>query len=225
MIGSFLYLTASRPDIMFNVCLCAQLQSEPRESHLFAVKRIFKYLRGTPSFGHWYEKSDSFDLEGYSDADFAGCRVDRKSTSGTCQFLGRPLVSWFSKKQNSVALSTTDAEYIADGSYCAQILWMKNTFLDYGLNLKCVPIHCDNTNAINLTKNPIQYSRAKHIEIRHYFLRDHSKKGDISIEYIHTNDQLADIFTKPLNEDPFCDIRSGLNIWSMSQILEFDSYL
>ncbi|XP_077221968.1 uncharacterized protein LOC143855787 [Tasmannia lanceolata] len=127
------------------------------------------------------------------------------------------------KKQNSVALSTTEAEYIAAGAYCAQILWMKNTLLDFGLNLNCVPIHCDNTSTINLTKNPIQHSRTKHIEIRHHFLRDLSKKGDISIDYIHTNDQLADIFTKPLNEDRFCDICIGLNIWSMSHVLELDN--
>ncbi|XP_077230949.1 secreted RxLR effector protein 161-like [Tasmannia lanceolata] len=113
MIGSLLYLTASRPDIMFSVYLCARFQSDSRESHLLSVKRIFKYLRGTSGLGLWYEKSNSFDLVGYSNADVAGCRIDRKSTSGTCQFLRRSLVSWFSKKQNSVALSTTEAEYIA----------------------------------------------------------------------------------------------------------------
>ncbi|XP_077237360.1 secreted RxLR effector protein 161-like [Tasmannia lanceolata] len=205
---------------MFSVCICARFQSGPKESHLSAVKRIFKYLKGTP-LGLWYERSNEFNLVGFSDADFAGCRIDRKSTSGTCQFLGRSLVSWFSKKQNSVALSTTEAEYIAAGACCAQILWMKNTLMDYNLAFNNVPIHCDNTSAINLTKNPIQHSRTKHIEVRHHFLRDHSQKGDIEIKYIHTNEQLADIFTKPLNEDRFCDLKSGLNIWSLNQVKEF----
>ena len=98
MIGSFLYLTASRPDIMFTVCLCARYQSCPKESHLLAVKRIFRYLKDTPNLDLWYPKDSSFLLHAYSDADFGGCKLDRKSTFGTCQFLGNMLISWFSKK-------------------------------------------------------------------------------------------------------------------------------
>ena len=106
MIGSLLYLTASRPDIMFSVCLCARYQANPKESHLKAVKRILIYLKYTPTMGPWYPRGTSFELLGYSDSDFAGCKVNRKSTSRGCQYLGRSLVSWSSKKQNSVALST-----------------------------------------------------------------------------------------------------------------------
>jgi len=122
MIGSLLYLCASRPDIMFSVGMCARFQSSPRESHETAVKRILRYLLDTPNYGLWYPHGTSFDLVGYSDADWAGCKMDRKSTSGTCQFLGRSLVSWSSKKQNCVASSSTEAEYIAAGSCCAQLL-------------------------------------------------------------------------------------------------------
>ena len=125
MIGSLLYLTTSRPDIMFSVCLCARYQSCLKEPHLLAVKRIFKYLKDTSSLGLWYTKDSSFALHAYSDVDFGECKIDRKSTSGTCQFFGNMLISWFSKKQHSVALSTTEAEYIATGSCCAQVLWMK----------------------------------------------------------------------------------------------------
>ena len=125
MIGSLLYLTASRPDIMYSVCLCARFQPCPKESHLSAVKRIFRYLKGTMNIDLWYPKGDNFELIGFSNADFAGCRVERKSTSGTCHFLGHSLVSWHSKKQNSVALSITEAEYIATDLCYAQILWMK----------------------------------------------------------------------------------------------------
>ena len=131
MIGSLLYLTASRPDIMFSVCLCARFQSSPKESHLIAVKRILRYLRGSPNLGLWYPRNTSFDLIGFSDADYAGSKIDRKSTSGTCQFLGPCLVSWSSRKQNSVAISTTEAEYVAAGSCCAQILWMRQTLKDF----------------------------------------------------------------------------------------------
>jgi hypothetical protein len=122
MIGSLLYLCASRLDIMLSVCICARFQADPKEVHLRAVKRIMRYLVYTPKFGLWYPKGSTFDLIGYSDADWAGCKIDRKSTSGTCQFLGRSLVSWDSKKQNSVALSTIEVEYIPVGHCCAQLL-------------------------------------------------------------------------------------------------------
>jgi hypothetical protein len=135
MIESLLYLCASRPDIMLSVCMCARFQADPKEVHLTAVKRIMRYLVYTPKFGLWYPKGSTFDLIGYSDADCAGCKIDRKSTSGTCQFLGRSLVSWASKKQNLVALSTAEAEYIAAGHCCAQLLWMRQTLRDYGYKL------------------------------------------------------------------------------------------
>jgi hypothetical protein len=133
MIGSLLYLCASRPDISFSVCLCARFQSCPKESHLMAVKRIIKYPKGTIDIGLWYPKMGHFTMISYLDADYAGCRVDRKSTSDTCQFLGNCLVSWSFKKQNSVALSTAEAEYVAAGACCAQVLWMKHTLHDYDL--------------------------------------------------------------------------------------------
>ncbi|XP_022865973.1 uncharacterized protein LOC111385792 [Olea europaea var. sylvestris] len=113
MIESLLYLIASRPDIMFSVCLCARFQSNPKESHLSAVKRIFCYLSGARTLGLWYPKGTHIDLINYLDADWAGCNVDRKSTSENYHFLGFTLVSWSSKKQNSVALSTAEGEYIS----------------------------------------------------------------------------------------------------------------
>ncbi|XP_050888753.1 secreted RxLR effector protein 161-like [Lathyrus oleraceus] len=125
MIGSLLYLTASRPDIMFNVCLYAQFQANPKESHLTVVKRIMKYLKGTTNIGLWYPKGSMCDLVGFSYSDYAGCKTDCKSTSGTCHILGNALVSWSCKKQVCVALNTTEAEYIVVGSYYAQILWLK----------------------------------------------------------------------------------------------------
>jgi hypothetical protein len=122
MIVTLLYLCASRPDIMLSVCTCARFQSDPKECHLVVVKRILRYLVSMPCFGIWYPKGSTFDLIRYSDSDYVGCKVDRKSTSGTCQFLGRYLVSWSSKKQISVALSTAEAEYVAAGQCYAQLL-------------------------------------------------------------------------------------------------------
>jgi hypothetical protein len=177
-----------------------------------AVKKIFRYFVHTPSLGLWYPKGSTFDLLGYSDSDYAGCKVDRKSTSGTCQFLGRSLVSWSSKKQNSVALSTAEAEYVAAGACCAQLLWMRLTLRDIGCKFSKVPLLCDNESAIRLANNPVNHSRTKYTDIRYHFLRDHEAKGDVALSHVSTVKQLADIFTKPLDEPRFCALRSEINI-------------
>jgi hypothetical protein len=218
MIGSLLYVTASRPDVMFSVCMCARFQATLRESHLKATKRILRYLKHTQNVGLWYPKGAKFELIGYSDSDYAGCKVERRSTSDTCQLLGRSLVSWLSKKQNSVALSTTKAEYIAAGSCCAQILWVKATLNDFGIKFKQVPLLCDNENAMKLTNNPVQHQRTKHIDVRYHFIRDHQQKGDICIGNVGTDDQLTDIFTKPLDDKRFCKLRNELNILNFSNM-------
>jgi hypothetical protein len=186
MIGSLLYLCASRLDIMLSVCMCARYQSDPKECHLVAVRRILRYLVSTPYFRIWYPKGSTFDLIGYLDSDYVGCKVDRKSTSRTCQFLGRSLVSWSSKKQTSVALSTTEAEYVAAGQCCVQLLWMRQTLRDFGYNLSEVPLLCDNESAIRMADNPVEHNRTKHIDIRHHFLRDHHQKKDIEVYHINT---------------------------------------
>jgi hypothetical protein len=177
-----------------------------------AVKRILRYLVSTPWFRMWYPMGSTFDLIEYSDSDYAGCKVDRKSTSGMCQFLGRSLVSWSSKKQTSITLSTAEAEYDAAGQCCAQLLWMRQTLRDFCYNLSKVPLLCDSESAIRLADNPVEHSRTKHIDIRHHFLRDHQQRGDIDIFHISTENQLADIFTKPLDEKRFCRLRSELNV-------------
>jgi hypothetical protein len=119
MIGSLLYVTASRPDVMFSVCIYARFQASPRASYLKATKRILRYLKHTQNFGLWYPKGAKFELVGYFESDYTGCKAERRSTSGTCQLLERSLISWSSKKQNSVALSTAEAEYIVANSCCA----------------------------------------------------------------------------------------------------------
>ena len=153
MIGTLLYLTASRPHLLFSVCLCARFQSNPRESHLTDVKRIFRYLKGTTNLGLLYRKSLDYKLVGFCDADFAGDRIERKSTSRNCQFLGENLISWASKRQATIVMSTTEAEYISAASCCTQLLWMKHQLEDYQINGNSIPIYCDNTAAICLSKN------------------------------------------------------------------------
>jgi hypothetical protein len=162
---------------MLYVCMCARFQADPNKVQLRAVKRIMRYLVYTPMFGLWYHKGSTFDLIGYSDVDWAGCKINKKSTSGTCQFLGRSLLSRASKKQNSVALSTTEAEYIVVGHCCAQLLWMRQTLRDYGYKLSKVPLLCDNESAIRMADNPVEHSRTKHIDIHYHFLKDHQQRG------------------------------------------------
>jgi hypothetical protein len=193
MIGSLLYLTATRLDIQFSVCLCARFQASQMTSHRQAVKRIFSYLRHTPDFDLWYSTSSSLALHGFSDADFAGFRLDRKSTSRTCQFLGSSLVSWSSRKQSGVAQSTTEAEYVAAASCCSQLLWMTYTMSDFGEEYTHVPFQCDSTSAISVAKNPVLHSKTKHIEVRYHFLKDNVEKGKITLIHVPTHDQLADI--------------------------------
>ena len=216
MIGSLLYLTASRPDILFSVCLCARFQSDPRESHMTAVKRIFRYLKGTTNLGLLYRKSLDYKLIGFCDADYAGDRIERKSTSGNCQFLGDNLISWASKRQTTIAMSTAEAEYISAASCCTQLLWMKHQLEDYQIIANSIPIYCDNTAAICLSKNPILHSRAKHIEIKHHFIRDYVQKGILDIQFIDTENQWADIFTKPLTVERFDFIKKNLNMHFVS---------
>ncbi|GKC30124.1 retrovirus-related pol polyprotein from transposon TNT 1-94, partial [Tanacetum coccineum] len=172
MIGSLLYLTASRPDIMFSVCLCARFQEAPKTSHLEAVKRIFRYIKGTTHLGLWYPKGTGIETVVYVDSNHAGDYVDRKSTSGICTFVGCCLTSWFSKKQIALAISTIEAEYVSAEKACQQALWMKQALINYDVRVDDIPIMCDNKGAIDLSKNPVQHSRSKHIEIRHHFLRD-----------------------------------------------------
>ncbi|XP_073035370.1 secreted RxLR effector protein 161-like [Primulina eburnea] len=146
IIGSLLYLTTTRPDIMFSVCLCARYQSDPKISHLKAVKRILRYIAGTLELGLWYTRDTNTNLVGFSDADWAGDLDDRKSTSGGCFYLGNNLVSWYSKKQNRVSLSTAESEYVAAASCSSQLAWMNQMIEDYGFHSDNMIVYCDNSN-------------------------------------------------------------------------------
>nr|GEV31410.1 hypothetical protein [Tanacetum cinerariifolium] len=219
MIVSLLYLTASRHDIMFSGCLCARFQEAPKTSHLEAIKHIFRYIKGTTHLGLWYPKKTSIETIVYADSDHAVDYVDRKSTSGICMFVGCCLTSWFSKKQTALAISTTNVEYVSAGKACQQALWMKQALIDYDIRLDDVPIMCDKKCEIDLSKNHVQHSRTKHIEIRHHFLRDNDQKGHISIEKVSSVDNIADILTKPIKRESFNYIRLGLDI--NEQIVRF----
>ncbi|GJT37551.1 hypothetical protein Tco_0937416 [Tanacetum coccineum] len=203
MIRSLMYLTASRPDIMFAVCACARFQVTPKVSHLHAVKRIFRYLKGQPKLGLWYPKDSPFDLKAYTDSDYAGASLDRKSTIGGIQFFVNRLISWQCKKKTIVANSTTEAEYVAASSCCGQVLWIQNQLLDYGYNFMNTKIFIDNESTICIVKNLVFHSKTKHIEIRHHFIRDSNKKKLIQMIKIHTDQNVANLLTKAFNVSRF----------------------
>ncbi|GJX07390.1 putative ribonuclease H-like domain-containing protein [Tanacetum coccineum] len=177
MIGSLMYLTSSRPDII--------------------------YLKGQPKLGLWYPKDSPFDLEAYTDSDYVGASLDRKSTTGGFQFLGNRLISWQYKKQTVVSNSTTEAEYVAAASCCGQVLWIQNQMLDYGYNFKNTKIFIDNESTIYIVKNPIFHSKTKHIEIRHHFIKDSNEKKLIQMIKIHTDLNVADLLIKAFDVSRF----------------------
>ncbi|GJT23464.1 putative ribonuclease H-like domain-containing protein [Tanacetum coccineum] len=175
MIGSLMYLTSSRPDIIFAVCACARFQVTPKVSHLHAVKRIFRYLKSQPKLGLWYPKDSLFDLEAYSDSDYAG----------------------------AIANSTTEAEYVAAASCCGQVLLIQNQMLDYGYNFMNTKIFINNESTICIVKNPVFHSKTKHIEIIHHFIRDSNEKKLIQMIKIHTDQNVIDLLTKAFDVGRF----------------------
>nr|GEU62700.1 putative ribonuclease H-like domain-containing protein [Tanacetum cinerariifolium] len=203
MIGSLMYLTSSRPDIMFAVCACAHFQVTPKALHLHAVKRIFRYLKGKPHLGLLYSKDSPFDLVAYSNSNYAGASLDRKSKTGGCQFLGCRLISWQGKKQTVVSTSSTKAEYVATTSCYAQVLWIQNQLLDYGYNFMHNIIYIDNSSTICIIKNPVLHSKTKHIEIRHHFITDCNDKKLIQVVKIPTENNFADLLTKAFDVGRF----------------------
>ncbi|GJZ58687.1 putative ribonuclease H-like domain-containing protein [Tanacetum coccineum] len=199
MIGSLMYLTAFRPDIMFAVCACSRFQVTPKYSHLSAVKRIFRYLKGKPKLGLWYPRVSSFDLESYSDSDYARANLDRKSTTGGCQFLGNA-----KKKPDTLwLLLLQEAEYVAAASCLRKVLWIQNQMLDYGFYFMNTKIYIDNESTICIVKNPVYHSKTKHIAIRHHFIRDAYEKKLIQVLKINTDDNVADLLTKAFDVSRF----------------------
>nr|GFC51164.1 retrovirus-related Pol polyprotein from transposon TNT 1-94 [Tanacetum cinerariifolium] len=174
------------------------------------------YLRGTINMGLWYTKDYGFELTGFLDDDYARCKDTFKSTSSRAQFLDEKLVSWSSKKQDCMALSTTEAEYVSLSACCAQVLWMRTQLTDYGFHFDKIQIYCDSKSAIAISCNPVQYSRTKHIDVRFHFIKEYVEKGTIELYFVKTDYQLADIFTKALPTDHFNYLVRRLGMRSLS---------
>nr|GEV11985.1 hypothetical protein [Tanacetum cinerariifolium] len=188
MVGTLMYLTASRPDIMHATCYCPRYQATPTEIHLTAVKRIFWYLKDTIHMLLCYSKDTGFKLTAFSDSDHAGCLDSRKSTSGGIQFLGGDkLVSWSFKKQDCTSMSSAEAEYVPLSACCAQVLWMRTQLTDYGFHFDKIPMYCDSKAAIAISCNPVQHSRTKHIDVRYHFIKEQVEKGIVELFFSKLN--------------------------------------
>lgn len=215
MVGSLMYLTATRPDLMYSVCLVSRYMENPTQMHLLAIKKIMRYIKGTMDLGILYKRQGKIELRGYVDSDYAGDTDDRKSTGGYIFILGSGAISWSSKKQAVVTLSTTEAEFISAATGSCQAVWLRRImkFLKEEQTVS-TSIMCDNSSTIKLSRNPVLHGRCKHIDVRFHYLRELVKQGEIDLEYCRTEMQISDIMTKPLKQHDFVKMREWMGMCS-----------
>lgn len=211
--GKLIYLSHTRPDIAYPVSVVSQFMHNPRQSHLNAVYRILQYLKGCPGKGVYFRKGHKLRIEAFTDADYAGSIVDRRSTSGYCMFLGGNLVSWRSKKQNVVARSSAEAEFRALAHGLCEMLWLKIILTDCKIKWEePMVLHCDNKSAISIAHNPVQHDRTKHVEIDRHFIKEKLEEGTVRISFVRSENQLADVLTKGIHCSRFMDLTSKLGL-------------
>ncbi|KAI5337779.1 hypothetical protein L3X38_017050 [Prunus dulcis] len=219
IVGSLLYLTATRPDIMFSACLLARFMHNPSKMHYGAAKRVLRYIQGTIDYGIEYVTGKSALLVGYCDSDWSGSEEDMKSTSGYAFSFGSGAFSWASVKQHSVALSTAEAEYVSAAEATSQAIWLRFVLEDFGEEqTTATTVFCDNTSAIAMAKNPVFHQRSKHIKRKFHFIRDAIQEDVIELLYCKGEEQIADIFTKALPKDRFDYLRRMLGVKSANTL-------
>ena len=220
LVGALQYATFTRPDITFAVNRVCQFMHKPSPAHFVVAKRILRYLKGTLDRGLLFQPSP-FALTAFTDADWAGDLCDRRSTSGIIVFLGNNPITWLAKKQHTVSRSSTEAEYRSLASGAAELAWIRQVLCDLGLFLPSAPlIWCDNTSALALASNPVFHGCIKHIEVDYHFIRERVVRGDITLQFISTDDQLADVFTKALPSPRFHRLCSKLLVCSTNHQFE-----
>jgi Reverse transcriptase (RNA-dependent DNA polymerase) len=213
IVGALQFATITRPDIAFAVNKVSQFMHAPTDIHWATVKRILRYLKGTSDHGITLNPAKNFQLFAYCDADWAGCPDDRRSTTGYCIYLGSNLLSWSSKKQPTVARSSTEAEYRSLAVTSAELIWLHYLMAELQLSCTAPPIlYCDNVGATYLASNPMFHARTKHVEIDFHFVRDRIISRNLTVQFLSSADQLADIMTKPLSISRFLNIRSKLTV-------------
>jgi len=215
LVGKLIYLIVTRPDIAYAVGTVSQFMHAPRTTHLDAVNRIIRYLKGSPGQGIWMKKNNTNNILAYSDADWAGS-FDRKSTTGYCTFVGGNLITWKSKKQNVIARSSAEAEYRAMASTASELVWLKQLLRDMKVSWEGpMQMYCDNQAARHIASNPVFHERTKHIEVDCHFIREKVQAGEIETPFVRSQEQLADIFTKALGKGCFQNILCKLNSFNL----------
>ena len=221
LIGSLMYLVHTRPDICYTVNAPSQFMSDPKHIHWVAAKHVLGCVRGTITYGLRYTSSNGVLLAGYVDSDWVGSAVDRKSTSGYCFSMGSAMISWSNRKQGSIAQSTSEAQYIATSDACKEAVWLRKLISDlFSGKLHSTIIHCDNQSCIKLLENPVFHDRSKHIEMRYHFIRYLVQRGSLKLQYIHTDEQIANILTKPLLASMFMYFRDKLGMAENASLAE-----
>ena len=216
LIGKLLYLSHTRPDICYTLNVLSQFMHSPRHSHFQAVNRILRYLKGTAGLGITYRKTGKLDLVMYTDSDFAGSRVDYRSTTGYCTFLGGNLVTWRSKKQSVVSKSSTEAEFRAMSKGIDEAMWIKHLLEELKISyIKPIIIRCDNKSAISIAHDPVYHDRMKHVHIDRFYIQDHLEQGVLKTEHVNSKEQCADIFTKGLPSKTMSYLVSKLGMKNM----------
>lgn len=217
LVGSLMYLaTNSRPDIAFALSYASQHMENPSMMHWNALKRILRYLKGTLGFGIKFSRDFDVRLSVFSDADYAGDIKTRRSHTGFVLMLGSTPISWCSQKQKTVALSST--EYIAASESVKELIWIQRLFNEIFISVDGIPfLFCDNQSSIRLIKNPEFHKRTKHINVKYHFIREKFSNGFFDLQYVSTDDQVADILTKPLAKDKFTRFRSLMGIVQLDQ--------
>lgn len=213
LIGRLIYLNTTRPDITFITQQLSQFLSKPTQTHYHAALRVLKYLKGSPGKGIFFPRASGLHIQGYTDADWAGCKDTRRSISGHCFFLGQSLICWRTKKQPTVSKSSSEAEYRAMASATCEMQWLLYLLRD--LQVQCVQLHvlyCDNQSAMPIALNPVFHERTKHLEIDCHIVREKLQAGIFKLLPVTTHDQIADFFTKALYPQPFSLLLSKLGM-------------